>query len=78
MFEADFDAERARSHRFVVTVFGVIAACALAACLSVHFGADAFGLPATEARGVTIGFLSLAIADTAMMFLWDRMFGQSR
>ncbi len=78
MIESELESERARSHRFVVTVFGIIAALSLLASLSFHFGQDVFDLPAEEARSVTLGFLSLAIADTAVMFLWDRLFGGTR
>jgi hypothetical protein len=66
--------ERARSSRLVKITFGVMAIAALALGLLVIGFADPRGIPDDTTRPIAIGFLYTAIACTAVLYVWDRIF----
>lgn len=78
MHDTTITAERERSLRLVQTIFAALAASALLASLAFHFewiGAD---LPADDISAVARAFLFLALADTALVFLWERIFPREK
>ena len=66
--------ERERSSRFVKITFGSMALVSLALGLLVTAFADSFGISAETARSIATGFLCTAIADTVVLYIWDRIF----
>jgi hypothetical protein len=68
------DLERVRSSRFVKITFGVMALVSLALGLLVTGFAQPLGIPQETARSIAIGFLCTAIADTAIIYIWDQIF----
>jgi hypothetical protein len=66
--------ERRRSSRFVKITFGVLALMSLAVGLFVTGFADRHGIPQDTAQPIAIGFLYSAIACTAVLYIWDRIF----
>lgn len=66
--------ERAEARSFVQIAFGGIAAFALAMSLAFQLGMLGGDLPADDIAAVTRAFLILGIVNTAMMFVWERLF----
>ncbi len=66
--------ERARSLRFVQIVFAVLALASIVAGLAVAYASDRLGLPETSAGPIAIAFLCVGIMDTALLFVWERIF----
>ena len=70
------DRERARSLKFVQIVFALLALISVIAGMAVAFAADDFGLPDGSATTITAAFLVVGIMNTALMFLWERVFNR--
>lgn len=68
------DRERARSLRFVQIVFALLALFSVASGLIVSYASDGLGLPDTSANAVAAAFLSVGIMNTALLFVWERIF----
>jgi hypothetical protein len=68
------DLKRASSSRFVKITFGVMALASLALGLLVISFSDPHRIPHDTARPMAVGFLYAAIACTAVLFIWDRIF----
>lgn len=68
------DRERARSLRFVQIVFALLALFSVAAGLIVGYASDRLGLPDNSANAIAVAFLSVAIMNTALLFLWEKIF----
>ena len=66
--------ERARSLKFVQIVFAFLAILSVAASLIVMFRGDELGLPDNSTRTIAIAFLIVAAMDTALLFVWERIF----
>lgn len=66
--------ERAQARSFVQLAFGGIAAFAITMSALFHLGALGIDLPADDIAAVTAAFLILGAANTAMMFVWERLF----
>lgn len=78
MTELSPAAERRRSLRIVQTAFAAIAGAALLAGLAFHSRWIGGGLPAEDIAAVSRAFLILAVADTVMLFAWERLFPAAR
>ena len=73
--DAEIVAEvRARSRRFVQTVFASFALMFAFLALIAHSMPDAFSLPANEMPRIATAFLFLASAYTLTLFVWDWLF----
>ncbi len=73
--DAEIVAEiRARSSRFVQTVFAGFALLFAALALGAHHAPDAFSLPAGEMPRIATAFLFLASAYTLTIFVWEWLF----
>ncbi len=70
------DRERARSLRFVQVVFAVLALISVISGMAVAIASDDFGLPDGSATTITTAFLVVGIMNTALMFLWERVFNR--
>ena len=70
------DRERARSLRFVQVVFAVLALISVFAGMAVAYASDDFGLPDGSATTIAAAFLVVGIMNTALMFLWERVFNR--
>lgn len=70
------DIERARSLRFVQIVFAFLAILSLTAGAAVAYSADQYGLPDASARAVAVAFIIVGIANTAVLFAWERIFNR--
>ena len=68
------DAERERSSRFVKITFGVMALVCLALGLLVVQFALPLGIPHDTARPIAMALLCTAIAETSVLYIWDRIF----
>lgn len=66
--------ERAEARSFVQFAFGGIAAFALAMSLCFSLGFLGHELPAEDIAAVTRAFLILGAVNTAMIFVWERLF----
>lgn len=66
--------ERERSLKFVQIVFAVLALLSLVAALAVSFRGVELGLPETSVHTIALAFLLVGIVDTALLFLWERIF----
>ncbi|MGQ0456852.1 MAG: hypothetical protein ACT4OU_07305 [Hyphomicrobium sp.] len=66
--------ERARSLKFVQVIFAVLALLSLAAAMAVAMRGVEFGLPEASSRTIAFAFLAVGAADTALLFLWERIF----
>ncbi|MBK9079734.1 MAG: hypothetical protein WBP38_05560 [Hyphomicrobium sp.] len=69
-----FAHERQRSLKSVQVIFAVLAILSLSAALAVAARGVEFGLPETSTRTIAIAFLMVGIADTVLLFLWERIF----
>ena len=70
------DRERTRSLRFVQVVFAVLALISVISAMAVAFASDDFGLPDGSAMTIATAFLVVGIMNTALMFLWERVFNR--
>ena len=70
------DRERARSLRFVQVFFAVLALISVVAGVAVAYASDDFGLPDGSAQTIAAAFLVVGIMNTALMFLWERVFNR--
>jgi hypothetical protein len=68
------DRERARSLRFVQVVFALLALFSVASGLIVGYESDHLGLPDNSANAIAVAFLSVGIMNTALLFLWEKIF----
>lgn len=66
--------ERARSLRYVQLIFATLALLSIAAALAVSSRGVEFGLPEQSTRTIAIAFLLVGVLDTALLFLWERIF----
>lgn len=66
--------ERARSLRYVQIIFAVLALLSISASLAVASRGIEFGLPEQSTRTIAFAFLVVGVVDTALLFLWERIF----
>lgn len=66
--------ERARSLKSVQIIFAVLALLSLCAALAVAARGVEFGLPEHSAATIAYAFLLLGALDTALLFLWERIY----
>jgi hypothetical protein len=66
--------ERQRSLKSVQVIFAVLAILSLSSGLAVAARGDEFGLPETSTHTIAIAFLMVGVADTVLLFLWERIF----
>ena len=66
--------ERQRSLKSVQIIFGILAILSLFAALYVSVRGDELGLPEASTRMVAFGFLLVGALDTALLYLWERIF----
>jgi phosphate/sulfate permease len=66
--------ERQRSLKSVQVIFAVLAILSLSAALAVAARGVEFGLPEASTHTIAIAFLMVGIADTVLLFLWERIF----
>lgn len=66
--------ERARSLRYVQIIFAVLALLSISASLAVASRGIEFGLPEQSTRTIAFAFLLVGVIDTALLFLWERIF----
>ncbi len=66
--------ERARSLKFVQIVFAFLALLSVAASMLVMFRGDELGLPDSSVHTISIAFLIVGVMDTALLFVWERIF----
>lgn len=66
--------ERARSLKYVQVVFAILALLSLAAAMAVAMRGSDFGLPEASTHTIALAFLAVGAADTALLFLWERIF----
>jgi O-antigen/teichoic acid export membrane protein len=70
----DVTNERARSLKFVQIVFAFLAILSVAASLFVSVRGDELGLPDTSVHTISVAFLIVGVMDTALLFVWERIF----
>ncbi len=70
------DRERARSVRFVQIAFASLALLSLFAAIIVALSGTELGLPDTSVHTIAFAFLIVGIMDTAVLFLWERIFSR--
>jgi|CXWK01.1.fsa_nt_gi phosphate/sulfate permease len=70
------DRERARSLRFVQIAFASLALLSLFAAIIVALSGTELGLPDTSVHTIAFAFLIVGIMDTAVLFLWERIFSR--
>lgn len=73
----DFDRERTRSLKFVQVVFALLAVVSVGAGLAVAYAADDFGLPDSSSETIAFAFLAVGVMNTALLFLWERVFDKA-
>lgn len=66
--------ERARSLKYVQIVFAILALLSLTAAMAVAMRGAEFGLPEASTHTIALAFLVVGVADTALLFLWERIF----
>ena len=66
--------ERARSLKSVQIIFASLALLSLLAALAVALRGDELGLPEASARMIAFAFLLVGMADTALLYVWERIF----
>jgi O-antigen/teichoic acid export membrane protein len=66
--------ERARSLKFVQVVFAVLGLLSLFAALLVVLRGEELGLPEASTQTIAIAFLAVGAVDTALLFVWERIF----
>ncbi len=70
------DRERARSLKFVQIAFASLALLSLFASIIVALSGTELGLPDTSVHTIAFAFLIVGIMDTAVLFLWERIFSR--
>lgn len=70
------DRERARSLKFVQIAFASLALLSLFAAIIVALSGTELGLPDTSVHTIAFAFLVVGIMDTAVLFLWERIFSR--
>lgn len=75
--QAFLSAERQRSERFMGATFAVMAWACLAGTLVLARAGTDLGLGADIAEGAALALLAAAIANTALLFLWNRIVGRA-
>lgn len=66
--------ERARSLKFVQVMFAALGLLSLTAAMAVGIRGEDMGLPEGSTHTIAIAFLMVGIADTVLLFLWERIF----
>jgi len=67
--------ERSRSLRFVQIVFATLGLLSLAAGLATALiNTETLGLPDASANAIAFGFLGVGVMNTALMFVWERIY----
>jgi hypothetical protein len=66
--------ERSRSLKSVQIIFAVLALLSIASALGVATRGVEFGLPESSVQTIATAFLIVGAVDTALMFLWERIF----
>jgi hypothetical protein len=66
--------ERARSLKSVQVIFAVLALLSIFAAIGVATRGDDLGLPETSAQTIAFAFLVVGALDTALLFVWERIF----
>lgn len=74
MSDASFARDRAQARSFIQLAFGGIAAFSITMAFCFHLGLLGGGLPPDDISAVTSAFLILGAVNTAMMFVWERLF----
>lgn len=70
------DHERARSLKFVQITFAWLALLSLLASVVVASSGVELGLPDTSVYTIAFAFLVVGVMDTAVLFLWERIFSR--
>ena len=68
--------ERERSLKSVQMIFGVLALLSLCAALVVAARGIEFGLPEGSTETIAYAFLLVGAVDTALLFVWERIFSR--
>jgi len=68
--------ERVRSLRFVQVIFAILALISLFAGFAVAYSHEAWDLPDNSASAIAMAFLGVGIMNTALMFVWERIFNR--
>jgi uncharacterized membrane protein len=66
--------ERQRSLKSVQIIFAVLAILSLSTALAVSARGVEYGLPEASSETIALAFLIVGIADTVLLFLWERIF----
>ena len=66
--------ERARSLKSVQVIFAVLALLSIFAAIGVATRGDDLGLPEASAQTIAFAFLVVGALDTALLFVWERIF----
>lgn len=66
--------ERRRSLKIVQIIFAGLALFSLAAAIAVSMNGIEYGLPESSASTISLAFLIVGIADTALVYFWERLF----
>lgn len=66
--------ERARSLKSVQVIFAVLALLSVFAAIGVATRGDDLGLPEASAQTIALAFLIVGALDTALLFVWERIF----
>lgn len=69
--KAFLSAERQRSERFMGITFALMSMACLALALAFARAHSAIGIDAELAAGISLALLITAIANAALLFLWD-------
>ena len=67
-----------RNERFVKAAFAALALVSVLAGLALYLLQGQIGISEATARLVSTAFIVAGIADTAVLFLWDRIFKTRR
>lgn len=70
------DRERERSLKFVQVAFASLALLSLIASVIVASSGTDLGLPDTSVHTISFAFLIVGVLDTAILFLWERIFSR--
>jgi len=68
--------ERARSLKFVQIAFAALALASLIAAIVVAMSGTDLGLPDNSVQTISFAFLVVGVMDTAVLFLWERIFSR--
>lgn len=64
--------------RIIQAAFGIMALVSVLAGLALWQLADTLHLPESTARAIATAFIVAGVADTLVLFFWDRLFGGKR